>query len=109
MLRHDFSMNDKKNSLSVRELEIALLVLQGYKNREIADKLFIAERTVKNHLYKIFKKVGVANRLELAIYCVQKRLHLSTEPALLSRSFVEPAARIARELAGQLVEEAHRH
>ncbi len=51
--------------LSGREKEIAQLAVQGYRNREIAARLFISEVTVKNHLHNIFRKVGVSHRLEL--------------------------------------------
>lgn len=57
--------------LSNREKEIAALVVQGFLNKEIAQKLFISEQTVKNHLHNIFEKLGVSNRLELALYVVQ--------------------------------------
>jgi DNA-binding NarL/FixJ family response regulator len=53
--------------LSERELEIAQLVVQGMGNREIAEKLFISENTVKNHLSRIFQKVGIKDRVELAL------------------------------------------
>ena len=57
--------------LSNREREVSGLVVQGYLNKEIAEKLFISEQTVKNHLHNIFEKLGVSNRLELALYIVQ--------------------------------------
>ena len=63
--------------LSQREREIIALVAQGHKNKEMAEKLFISEQTVKNHLHNIFDKLGVSDRLELALYAVHKGLHLS--------------------------------
>ena len=57
--------------LSNREREIAGIVVQGLLNKEIAERLFISEQTVKNHLHNIFEKLGVSNRLELALYIVQ--------------------------------------
>ena len=57
--------------LSNREREISGLVVQGFSNKEIAERLFIGEQTVKNHLHNIFEKLGVSNRLELALYIVQ--------------------------------------
>lgn len=62
--------------LSQREREIVSLVAQGYKNREMAEKMFISEQTVKNHLHNIFDKLGVSDRLELALYAIHKGLHL---------------------------------
>ena len=57
--------------LSNREREISGLVVQGFLNKEIAENLFISEQTVKNHLHNIFEKLGVLNRLELALHIVQ--------------------------------------
>jgi len=62
-----------KNELSRRELEVIELVIQGYKNRDIAGKLFISEKTVKNHLSAIFNKLGVSDRLELTLYVFEKK------------------------------------
>jgi DNA-binding NarL/FixJ family response regulator len=53
-------------SLTSREREIATLTAQGLSNREIAERLVVAVRTVDNHLYNIFAKLGVHNRSELA-------------------------------------------
>jgi two-component system nitrate/nitrite response regulator NarL len=59
-----------KPLLSNREEEVVQLVAQGFRNREIGQKLFISEQTVKNHLHNIFDKLGVSDRLELALYVV---------------------------------------
>jgi two-component system nitrate/nitrite response regulator NarL len=64
--------------LSQRELEIIVLVAHGYKNKEIAEQLFITEQTVKNHLRNVFDKLGVSDRLELALYAIHNRLHLKS-------------------------------
>jgi DNA-binding NarL/FixJ family response regulator len=68
-----------RSPLSNREREIVALVAQGYRNREMAEKLFISEQTVKNHLHNIFDKLGVSDRLELALYAIHKGLHLNAE------------------------------
>jgi two-component system nitrate/nitrite response regulator NarL len=60
--------------LTDREKEIARHVAQGFRNKEIAEKLFISEQTVKNHLHSIFDKLGLSDRLELALYAIQHRL-----------------------------------
>jgi DNA-binding NarL/FixJ family response regulator len=66
----------ERSPLSVRERQIVALVAQGYKNKEMAEKMFISEQTVKNHLHNIFDKLGVSDRLELALYAIHKGLHL---------------------------------
>src|ERR1044071_655041 len=69
----------ERSPLSTREREIVALVAQGYKNKEMAEKMFISEETVKNHLHNIFDKLGVSDRLELALYAIHKGLHLAAE------------------------------
>jgi DNA-binding NarL/FixJ family response regulator len=69
----------ERSPLSAREREIVALVAQGYKNKEMAEKMFISEQTVKNHLHNIFDKLGVSDRLELALYAIHKGLHLGGE------------------------------
>lgn len=71
----------ERSPLSAREREIVALVAQGYKNKEMAEKMFISEQTVKNHLHNIFDKLGVSDRLELALYAIHKGLHLAQEKA----------------------------
>lgn len=68
----------EKSELSRREMEVIQLVVQGYKNRDIANKLFISEKTVKNHLSAIFNKLGVSDRLELTLYVFEKRFFPAT-------------------------------
>jgi DNA-binding NarL/FixJ family response regulator len=66
----------ERAQLSQREREIIVLIAQGYKNKEIAEKMFITEQTVKNHLHNVFDKLGVSDRLELALYAIHNSLHL---------------------------------
>lgn len=73
------SKGRERSPLSAREREIVALVAQGYKNKEMAEKMFISEQTVKNHLHNIFDKLGVSDRLELALYAIHKGLHLAGE------------------------------
>jgi DNA-binding NarL/FixJ family response regulator len=60
--------------LSSREREIITLVGAGLKNQQIADQLFLSDVTVRHHLTSIFKKLNVADRLELVIYAYQHDL-----------------------------------
>src|SRR5262245_23748059 len=54
------------DTLSSRESEVATLVTAGWSNKQIAHHLNVSEGTVRNHLYHIFRKVGVTNRTALA-------------------------------------------
>jgi two-component system nitrate/nitrite response regulator NarL len=63
-----------RSPLSQREREIVVLVAQGFKNKEMAEKMFISEQTVKNHLHNIFDKLGVSDRLELALYTIHQNM-----------------------------------
>lgn len=60
--------------LTPREREVSALVGQGYRNRQVADRLCIDEPTVRHHLTSIFAKLGVADRLELVIYAYRHSL-----------------------------------
>lgn len=55
-------------SITDREREVVTLIGQGLRNKQIAERLFISEITVRHHLTSIFDKVGVSDRFELAIY-----------------------------------------
>jgi len=57
--------NSLNYGLTQREREVVLLVRQGYKYKEIADQLFISERTVTTHVQNVFKKTGASNKLDL--------------------------------------------
>ena len=63
-----------KPLLSDRESQIMRLVAQGQRNKEIGQNLFISEQTVKNHVHNIFDKLGVSDRLELALYAIHHHL-----------------------------------
>jgi len=60
--------------LTARELEIISFITQGCMNRDIAGSLAITEETVKRHLTNIFNKVGMSNRLELALFAIEHGL-----------------------------------
>ena len=62
------SFSKKEVKLTEAEKEIVSLICQGFRNKEIAQKLNISEQTVKSHCNRIYKKVGVSDRLQLAIY-----------------------------------------
>lgn len=62
--------------LTRREKSIIACLIQGWRNREIAQELHITEQTVKNHLRAVYDKVGVSDRLELALYAIHQKLDL---------------------------------
>ncbi|MGW8223349.1 MAG: response regulator transcription factor, partial [Syntrophobacteria bacterium] len=68
---------EEASELSAREIEILNLVAKGAMNIEIADTLYISRHTVKSHLYNIYKKIKVANRLEAALWA-KGNLHTQT-------------------------------
>jgi DNA-binding NarL/FixJ family response regulator len=59
--------------LTKRELSVVQLVAEGLSNRDISHELRLSEHTVRNYLFRIFNKVGVSTRLELAIYAINQR------------------------------------
>ena len=65
---------NKINLLTHREKEILALMLQGYQNKDISERLFITNHTVKVHLAKIYEKFGVKNRVQATIYILNNHL-----------------------------------
>lgn len=63
-----------QKGLSNREAEVAELVSQGLSNKEVANQLFVTEKTVKFHLTNIYKKMSVKSRAQLIVWCLP---HLS--------------------------------
>ncbi len=61
----------KEDKLSKREFEILKLVAVGMYNKEIADRLSISEKTVKNHMSSIFRKIKVSDRTQAAVYAIR--------------------------------------
>ncbi len=68
----------KRFGLTPRELEIVTLVVAGYSNPDIAQRFSISGQTVKHHVSNIFDKLGVSNRLELALFAVNHQLTTET-------------------------------
>jgi DNA-binding CsgD family transcriptional regulator len=71
-----------QKGLSNRESEVAELVSKGLSNKEVANQLFVTEKTVKFHLTNIYKKMNVKSRAQLIVWCLP---HLG---------FVESEARV---------------
>jgi len=63
-----------KEGLTQREQEVLRLLSKPFTNKEIAQDLFISEKTVKRHLKSIFKKLQVTRRLQAILYAIKKDL-----------------------------------
>lgn len=59
-----------QKGLSNREAEVAELVSKGLSNKEVANQLFVTEKTVKFHLTNIYKKMNVKSRAQLIVWCL---------------------------------------
>ena len=62
------------DGLSLREKEIVNLIVLGLSNKEIAQRLYISELTVKTHLQRIYKKLNVSNKIQLINFIKQNRI-----------------------------------
>ena len=65
---------DKYNNLTEREKEVLELIIQGKSNPQIANELILSIHTVKAHLESIYKKLGVHNKVQAAIFAVINNL-----------------------------------
>ncbi|MGH9398612.1 MAG: LuxR C-terminal-related transcriptional regulator [Terriglobia bacterium] len=72
------------DTLTNREKTIISFLVQGWRNREIAEHLAIKEQTVKNHLRAVYDKVGVSDRLELVLYVIHQRVDLPAAAAAVT-------------------------
>jgi len=73
MIERD-SDREKVDLLSKREMQVLLYIANGLTNKEIADNLKISERTVKNHVSNIFKKIDVFDRTQAAVFAIKNDL-----------------------------------
>ncbi len=62
------------DQLTARELEVIKLIAQGMPNKEIASTLYISEKTVKNHITNIFRKLNVEDRTQAALFAVKNKI-----------------------------------
>lgn len=78
-----------QKGLSNREAEVAELVVKGLSNKEVANQLFVTEKTVKFHLTNIYKKMNVKSRAQLIVWCMPYQSFVeggSTENAQSART-----------------------
>ena len=92
-------------SLAAREFQVANLVAEGMPNREVALKLGLTEHTVSNYLFRIYNKLGISSRVELALYVMkdrerpnaasshgnESRLEIETARKTMARATLEPS------------------
>lgn len=63
--------DEETDELTKREREILILIAKGFINKEIAQNLSISEKTVKNHISNLFKKINVSDRTQAAVYAIK--------------------------------------
>lgn len=81
-----------QKGLSNRESEVAELVSKGLSNKEVANQLFVTEKTVKFHLTNIYKKMNVKSRAQLIVWCLP---HLGFVESEARQEAVQPAGATA--------------
>ncbi|HEX7960117.1 MAG TPA: response regulator transcription factor [Terriglobales bacterium] len=74
-----------RDRLTAKELKIVALIVQGYKNKDIAAQLGTTEQVIKNYLRNVYDKIGVSDRLELALFTIHHRI-LAEAAAAISTS-----------------------
>jgi DNA-binding NarL/FixJ family response regulator len=83
--------------LSEKELAIIACITRGMRNKEIAYQIGTTEQVVKNYLRKVYDKLGVSDRLELALYCLHHQV-LKQETAAAELAFVDPGTPLRAKL-----------
>lgn len=79
-----------RDRLTPKELRIVALIVQGYKNKEIAQQLGTTEQVIKNYLRNVYDKIGVSDRLELALFTIHHRI-LAEAAAATAATAIPPA------------------
>jgi DNA-binding NarL/FixJ family response regulator len=87
-----------RDRLTPKEMRIVALIVQGCKNREIAQRLKTTEQVIKNYLRSIYDKTGVGDRLELALFTIHHRV--------LARAAAEVGNRMEAEAQSQTAQQA---
>lgn len=73
-MNNDESNNVQNSKLTKREIEVLKLITEGMLNKEIAHRLCISEKTVKNHVSNIFKKIEVSDRTQAAVFAIKNQI-----------------------------------
>jgi len=79
-----------RDRLTAKELRIVALIVQGYKNKEIASQLGTTEQVIKNYLRNVYDKIGVSDRLELALFTIHHRILNEAAAATAAASQPQP-------------------
>ena len=80
-----------RDRLTAKELRIVALIVQGYKNKEIATQLGTTEQVFKNYLRNVYDKIGVSDRLELALFTIHHRILAEAAAATAATIAAAPA------------------
>jgi DNA-binding NarL/FixJ family response regulator len=81
-----------RDRLTAKELRIVALIVQGYKNKEIATQLGTTEQVIKNYLRNVYDKIGVSDRLELALFTIHHRILNEAAAATTQGAMPQPPA-----------------
>jgi DNA-binding NarL/FixJ family response regulator len=81
-----------RDRLTTKELHIIALIVQGYRNKEIATQLGTTEQVIKNYLRNVYDKIGVSDRLELALFTIHHRLLAEAAAATAAATAAASAA-----------------
>lgn len=68
------NLDNPRNKLSKRETEVLLLIKEGYRNPEIAEKFGLSIKTVENHVRSILQKLGAKNRTDAVVIAVRNTI-----------------------------------
>jgi LuxR family transcriptional regulator, positive regulator of biofilm formation len=85
-----------QKGLSNREAEVAELVSKGLSNKEVANQLFVTEKTVKFHLTNIYKKMNVKSRAQLIVWCLPHLGFVESEAKIEAAATTTPATQAAQ-------------
>lgn len=69
---HHFQMRPER--LTMREMDILRLLVHGFTNQEIAARVYLSEKTIKNHLTNVFRKFAVSDRTQAALYAIKHKI-----------------------------------
>jgi DNA-binding NarL/FixJ family response regulator len=89
-VEHALHLNARRN------LRIVALIVQGYKNKEIATQLGTTEQVIKNYLRNVYDKIGVSDRLELALFTIHHRILNEAAAATTAGPAPQPPAGVAQ-------------